>query len=187
MVLATDPDAGRGSMSGRRHPDMEDPASRARRILADAGRLLGRAGPAHTDGSDHGGSGTRTSPGRGGRSNLRVAGRRDGRQRSSDGGDPGPLARPAPPEIRSSAGVRYWSTGRRCLSTRTCRRVWRAGTWGARPDHGDRADHAPGRATARHLGWSERERGIRHVSGAGCRSAGHPDGRRSGGPRGWSP
>ena len=184
MVLATDPDAGRGSMSGRRHPDDEDPAPRTQRILADPGRLVGRAGPAHTDGSDHGGSGTGTSPGRGSRSNLCVAGRRDGRQRSGDGGDPGPLARPAPPEIRSSAGVRCSSAGRGCSSARTCRRVWRAGTWGARADHGDRAGHAPGRATARRLGWIERERGIRHVSGAGCRSAGHPDGRRSGGRRG---
>src|ERR1035438_4579125 len=55
MALAAHPSAGRGRMARSRHREDEDPAPRAQRALADTGRLVGRAGPAHSDGRDHAG------------------------------------------------------------------------------------------------------------------------------------
>ena len=119
-----------GSVAKRGHRPDEGPAPRAERVLADAGRLVGRARPAQPDGRDHGGGGAGAGPGRGGRSDLCVAGGRDRRRWSGDRSDQGSLARAWPAEIGSSAGVGYSAGERRTSPTRTwCSRTQRSQTW----------------------------------------------------------
>ena len=126
-----------GSPAKIRRPELH-------RVLADAGRLVGRAGSAHPDGRDHGGSGAGTGPGCSGGPGLCVAGRRNRRPRPGDDGDPDALARPRSPEIRSPPVACNRPTGRRGSPARARRTRRTRRTRRARADHHHRARHALG-------------------------------------------